>query len=247
MAVRGQLHGSTVLDSSWNVMARVDARVGKWIGNWRMEWIASTLHATSEHGVSSINTTTTADAHTSAASSRLNWRPRRFKWTRPFRRKTKSCFCACAITFQQASTSAKRHRHPFNRRPRGPHSRSECYGQTKNRLTLQCIKPQFLGRPTRSLDNTPTTLSRLQDWTVALISRYFSFSTSFARWSLCPIVIQRRRGCDVRPLQYFDHQGTSRQNREILERGQGYQQLQCDTPIHSGWQSFITFTHEGYV
>ena len=38
-------------------------------GNWRMEWVASTLHTTSEHGVSSI---TTADAHTSAASSRLN-------------------------------------------------------------------------------------------------------------------------------------------------------------------------------
>ena len=37
---------------------------------------------------------------TSAASSRLNWRPRRFKWTRPFRRKTKSGFCVCAITFQ---------------------------------------------------------------------------------------------------------------------------------------------------
>jgi hypothetical protein len=34
-----------------------------------MEWVASTLHTTSEHGVSSI---TTADAHTSAASSRLN-------------------------------------------------------------------------------------------------------------------------------------------------------------------------------
>jgi len=66
-----------------------------------MEWVASTLHTTSEHGVSSINT---ADAHTSAASSRLNWRPRRFKWTRPFRRKTKSGFCACAITFQLAST-----------------------------------------------------------------------------------------------------------------------------------------------
>jgi hypothetical protein len=31
--------------------------------------VASTLHTTSEHGVSSI---TTADAHTSAASSRLN-------------------------------------------------------------------------------------------------------------------------------------------------------------------------------
>jgi len=38
-----------------------------------MEWVASTVHTTSEHGVSSI---TTADAHTSAASSQLNWRPR---------------------------------------------------------------------------------------------------------------------------------------------------------------------------
>ena len=66
-----------------------------------MEWVASTLHTTSEHGVSSI---TTADAHTSPVSSRLNWRPRRFKVTRPFRRKTKSGFCACAITFQPAST-----------------------------------------------------------------------------------------------------------------------------------------------
>jgi len=68
-----------------------------------MEWVASTLHTTSEHVVSSI---TTADAHTLAATSRLNWRPpRRFKWTRPFRRKAKSGFCACAITFQLASTS----------------------------------------------------------------------------------------------------------------------------------------------
>jgi len=31
--------------------------------------------------------------------------PRRFKWTRPFRRKTKSGFCACAITFQLACTN----------------------------------------------------------------------------------------------------------------------------------------------
>ena len=60
------------VDSSWNVMAHGDAREGKWRGNWRMEWVASTLHTTLEHGVSSI---TTADAHTSAASSRLNWRP----------------------------------------------------------------------------------------------------------------------------------------------------------------------------
>jgi len=37
-----------------------------------MEWVASTLHTTSEHGVSSI---TTADAHTSAAVSQLNCCP----------------------------------------------------------------------------------------------------------------------------------------------------------------------------
>ena len=83
-------------------MAHGDARDGKWTGNWRMEWVASTLHTTSEHGISSI---TTADAHTSAASSRLNWRHGRFKLTRPFRRKTKSGFRACAITFQTQSTA----------------------------------------------------------------------------------------------------------------------------------------------
>ena len=84
-------------------MPRGDAREGKWRENWRMEWVASTLHTTLEHGVSSI---TTADANTTATSSRLNWRLRRFKWTRPFRRKTKSGFYTCAITFQLASTES---------------------------------------------------------------------------------------------------------------------------------------------
>ena len=91
----------TEVESSWNVMAHGDAREGKWRGNCRMEWVASILHITSEHGVSNI---TIPDAHTSAASSRLNWRPRLIKWTRPFRWKMKSCFCACAITFQRQST-----------------------------------------------------------------------------------------------------------------------------------------------
>jgi len=67
-----------------------------------MEWVVSTLHTTSELGVSSI---TTADAHFSGASSRLNWPPCRFQWTRPFRRKTKSGFRACAIKFQTQSTT----------------------------------------------------------------------------------------------------------------------------------------------
>ena len=49
-----------------------DAREGKRRENWRMEWVASILHTTSEHGVSSI---TTADSYTSAASNRLNDAP----------------------------------------------------------------------------------------------------------------------------------------------------------------------------
>ena len=48
-----------------------------------MYWVASTLHTTSDHGVYSITTNNKTDAHISAASSRLDWRPRRFKWTRP--------------------------------------------------------------------------------------------------------------------------------------------------------------------
>jgi len=86
----------------WNLMAHSDGREGKWRGNWRMEWVASTLHTTSEQDVSSITNT---DAHASAASSWVNWRPRWFKWTHPFRWETKSGFCACAITFQTQSTN----------------------------------------------------------------------------------------------------------------------------------------------
>jgi len=40
-----------------------------------MKWVASTLHTTSEHSVSSI---TTADAHTSAASCCRLWSRARF-------------------------------------------------------------------------------------------------------------------------------------------------------------------------
>ena len=71
---------------------------GKWRGNWRMQWVASTLHTTSEHGVSSI---TTADAHTSAASCRLNWRSRVDLNGSSVSPKDENLgFCACAITFQ---------------------------------------------------------------------------------------------------------------------------------------------------
>ena len=88
-------------------MAHGDAREGKWRGNWRMEWVASTLHTTSEHGVSGI---TTADATPRLPVDDGTDAHRRFKWTRPFRWKTKSDFCACAVIFQtQCTAVAPRH------------------------------------------------------------------------------------------------------------------------------------------
>ena len=71
-----------------------------------MQWVANTLHTTSEHGVCSI---TTADAHTSAASSRLNWRPPAdLNGLVRLAAKTKSdFFCACAIIFQPASNTVR--------------------------------------------------------------------------------------------------------------------------------------------
>jgi hypothetical protein len=86
-------------------MAHGDTQEEKWRRNWRMEWVASTLHTTLEYDVSSI---TTADAHTVAASSRLNWRPCWFKWTCLFCQKTKSGFCTCAITFRMQSNTRVR-------------------------------------------------------------------------------------------------------------------------------------------
>ena len=47
--------------------------------------------------------------HSSTASSWLNWPTRRLKWTRPFRRKANSGFCACAVTFRVGSTTNCKH------------------------------------------------------------------------------------------------------------------------------------------
>jgi len=87
------------VDSSWNVMAHGDERKGKWRWNWRMQWVASTLHTTSEHGVSNCWC-----AHLGWPAVDWTDAPLRFKWTSPFIRKTKSGFGACAITFQLDST-----------------------------------------------------------------------------------------------------------------------------------------------
>jgi len=67
-----------------------------------MEWVTSSLAL--YVGTRSIQLLS-VDPHSSATSSRLNWHPRRFKWTRPFRWKTKSGFCACAKTFRTCYTN----------------------------------------------------------------------------------------------------------------------------------------------
>ena len=85
-------------------MAHGDAREEKWRGNKKMEWVTSKRHMTAEHRLARAVQPLQADVHSSPASSRLNWRPRQFKWTRSFCRKTKSGFCACAITFQTQCT-----------------------------------------------------------------------------------------------------------------------------------------------
>jgi hypothetical protein len=63
-----------------------------------MKWVTSKRHMTAEHRLARAVQTLQADVHSSPASSRL----KRFKLTHPFCRKTKSGFCACAITFSNA-------------------------------------------------------------------------------------------------------------------------------------------------
>jgi len=92
------------VELSWNLMAHGDTWRGSEGETCECSGQPVVLHSNSEHGVSSITTITTADAYTSAASSRPNWPPpHQFKWTHPFRWKTKSGFCMCAITFQTFS------------------------------------------------------------------------------------------------------------------------------------------------
>ena len=83
-------------------MAHGDAREGKWRGNWRMQWVASTLTPPPNvvyPALLKLMRTTRLPV--------VDWTdaPHRFKWNRPFRGKTSSGFCACAITFRTSYTT----------------------------------------------------------------------------------------------------------------------------------------------
>jgi hypothetical protein len=121
----GNIH-NIVSESCWNVMAHGDAREGKWRGNWRMEWVASTLHIALEHGVSSI---TTADAHTSAASSRLNY----LNGLAPFAERRNLVSARVPSHFKRSLTAFRRTEIPPTSRPSSP-KRVQCF--TDNLKTL---------------------------------------------------------------------------------------------------------------
>ena len=119
-------------------MAHGDAREGKWRGTLRMEWVASSLAL--DDGARSIQLLS-ADPRFSAASSRLNWHPRRFKWTRPFRWKTKSGFRACAITFRTCYTYVT----PWRvRRPNLIYERAPCNIAQERCLQLKSCYEEFV-------------------------------------------------------------------------------------------------------
>ena len=93
-----------------NLVAHGDAREEKWRGKMRMEWVAkqSSVSLGTVHPV--LLQSFSPDPHSKKASTRLNRHPRPYKWTRPFRWKTESGFCACAITFRFHSTNKERNR-----------------------------------------------------------------------------------------------------------------------------------------
>ena len=94
-----------IVEWKWNLVAHGDAREEKWRGKRRMEWVAkqASVWLGTVHPV--LLQSFSANPHSKKASTRLNWHPRRYKWTRPFRWKTESGFCACAITFRLHSNT----------------------------------------------------------------------------------------------------------------------------------------------
>ena len=69
-----------------------------------MRWVASTLHTTSEHGVSSITAADAAHLGCQQSTELTPHQPADLNGLVRFARKTKSGFCACAVIFQKQST-----------------------------------------------------------------------------------------------------------------------------------------------
>jgi hypothetical protein len=79
----------TAVEMLWHTFTQGSGVKG---GKCRMEWVASTRHTTSEHGVSSITTADAAHLRLPAVDWTDAYPPGRFKWTRPFRAKNEIWF-----------------------------------------------------------------------------------------------------------------------------------------------------------
>ena len=94
-----------LVERTRNLVAQGDAREGKWRANRRVEWVASSLAlCLRTRCIQHYYHYYRWCAHLGCQQSNELTSPRRFKWTRPFRRKPDSGFCACAITFRVRST-----------------------------------------------------------------------------------------------------------------------------------------------
>ena len=82
----------------WRMGGEVKGKEANGVGSQQFSAWLGTVHPVLLQSFS-------ADPHSKKASTRLNWHPRGYKWTRPFRWKTESGFCACAITFRFYSTA----------------------------------------------------------------------------------------------------------------------------------------------
>ena len=114
----GQCPRSNAVEWKRNLVAHGDAQEEKWRGKRRMEWVAkqASFWLGTVHPV--LLQSFSADPHSKKASTRMNWHPRRYKWTRPFHWKTESGFCACAVTIRFHSTfylHQTSHRHQTSR------------------------------------------------------------------------------------------------------------------------------------
>jgi len=109
---------NSYVESSWNVMAHDDAGEGKWRG--KLANGVGSQYSSHYLGTWCIQHYYRWCAHLGCQYSTELTPPGRFKWTRPFLRKTKSGFCACAITFQTQSTIFKclRFAEPYDQKNR---------------------------------------------------------------------------------------------------------------------------------
>ena len=90
------------VEAIWNVMAHVDVRCGELKGELANG--VGNQYPSHYLGTCCIQHYYRWCAHLGCQQSTELTPTDRFKWTRPFRRKTKYGFCACAITFQTEST-----------------------------------------------------------------------------------------------------------------------------------------------